>query len=133
MFPPLLEIAAKELIDQGETNLSSYAMFGASANLGMFEGKWYTDSFLSDIEFAQRFNQNFLEIRFNVRTAPANYDIFTILVNGFEKNENMLVYLSNLDMHSGVSGELIQKADSHIFRVPAGIWEIKDGVPQLVK
>lgn len=133
MFPPLLEIAAKELIDQGETNLSSYAMFGASANPGMFESKWYTDSFLKDSKFVQRFKQNFPDIRFNVRTAPANYDIFTILVNGFEKDENMLVYLGNLEKHSGVSGELIQKSNSHIFRIPAGIWKIENGVPQLVK
>lgn len=133
MFPPLLEIMSKELMDQAETNLSSYAMFGVSANPGMFEDKWYTDSFLKDAKFIQRFNQNFADIRFNVRTAPANYDIFTILVKGFEKDENILEYLANLNKYSGVSGELIQKSNTHIFRIPAGIWKIENGVSQLVK
>jgi len=133
MFPPMLEIASKELIDQGQTNISSYAMIGASAEPALFEGKWYTDSYLSNSEFVQKFNKNFPEIRFNVRTAPANYDIFNILVNGFEKGENMLVYLTGLESYSGQSGELTQQPNSHVFRVPAGIWTIKEGKAEMIK
>jgi ABC-type branched-subunit amino acid transport system substrate-binding protein len=133
VFPPLLEIVSKELIDQGQTNISSYAMIGVSSNLEMFEGKWYTDSYLSNIDFVQKFNKNFPDVRFNVRTAPANYDALNILVDGFEKNENMLVYLGNLEKYSGESGELTQKTNSHIFRISAGIWSIQDGKAEIIK
>lgn len=132
MFPPLLEIVSKELFDQGQTNVSSYAMIGASTDPQMFEGKWYTDSMLSDSTFVEKFKKEFPEIRFNVRTAPANYDAIIILIEGFEQNKNIIEYLENLKEYSGKSGELTQ-TQKHVFRIPASIWSIKDGQPVIVK
>jgi ABC-type branched-subunit amino acid transport system substrate-binding protein len=133
MFPPLLEIAGKELMDQGQTNISSYAMFGASTDPKMFEGKWYTDTFLKDMNFVARFSQNFPEIRFVARTAPASYDIINLLIKGFESDKDIMTFLNTQAEFSGQSGELKQEKDSHVFRVPVGIWKIENGQSVIVK
>lgn len=126
MFPPLLEIASKELVDFGENNISSYAMFGASTDISMFEGKWYTDTYLENMDFITRFQREFPEVRFSARTAPIAYDIFNLLVDGFETDTNIIEYLSSTQQFSGQSGQTKQEPGSHAFRVPAGVWEIKD-------
>jgi len=133
MFPPLLEIVTKELFDQGQTNISSYAMFGASTDPKMFEGKWYTDANLKDMDFVKRFELSFPDTRFNVRTAPASYDILKLLVKGFESDTEIMDFLNSQTSYVGQSGDLKQEKDTHVFRVPVGIWTIKDGKALIVK
>lgn len=130
-FPPSLDIIGKEFTNLGITNVAGGAgAFTISADLKIFEGHWYTEA-LSDPMFTARFQTAFPDIRFNIRTGPYGYDAFNILVQGFEKNVDMAVYLAGLKEFNGKVGRQY-KTDGNYFRSMPGIWIIKEGKPVML-
>ncbi len=130
-FPPSLDIIGQEFATLNVANIASAAgAYSVAAEPKIFEGKWYTES-LSDPEFTVRFQKEFPDIRFNIRTGPYGYDAFMMFVQGFEQDADMAVYLKNLNEYKGKVGRLY-KTDGNYFRSKPGVWVIENGKPRVV-
>ncbi len=126
-FPPSLDILGKDMKTMGIKNVAGFGTFALAADLSIFEGDWFTDVKLSDQSIKTRFETAFPNMRFNARTVPEGYDVFTILVSAFESNKPASQYLLDLDGYDGKSGNVMKPVGSNNFSVPVGIWTIKDG------
>lgn len=132
-FPPSIDIVGKELQDFGIKNLSGGAgALSIAANPSIFNGDWYTEVPLADPSFLKRFETQYPEIRFNIRTAPFGYDSVNLLVAGFEKDADMAEYLAGIKEYDGKAGH-ITKPSGNNFRATPSIWEIRDGKPVEVR
>lgn len=131
-YPPALDIISKEFMAAGLTNISTYALFAISPTPEMYNGKWYTDAYLVDAAFAERFKAAYPEVRFNVRTAPYGYDIFNMLVTAFESGEKPEEYFAHLESFEGKVGEVTKEKGSNSFRSLPGLWVIENGVPKVI-
>ncbi len=132
VFPPTLDILAREMTLQQITNFSSNGLLAITADLSLFEGQWYTDNFLSDVAYQAQFTKEYPNTRFNARTAPHGYDIFNLIVRGTESG-NLAEYLKNLNEYDGKVGKAVKGENKNIFTLPIGIWTVKDGKTVLVK
>ncbi len=132
VFPPTLDILAKEMTLQQITDFSSNGLLAISSDLSVFEGRWYTDNFLSDDAYQTEFTAAYPNTRFNARTAPHGYDIFNLIVKGHESG-NIVEYLKNLKEYDGKVGKAVQAENTNIFTLPIGIWEVREGKTVLVK
>lgn len=132
VFPPTLDILAKEMMSQKVTNFSSVGVLAITADLSLFEGQWYTDNFLSDVGYQTKFTTAYPNTRFNARTAPHGYDIFNLIVKGHESG-NIAEYLKNLNEYDGKVGKAVKAENKNIFSLPIGIWEVREGKTVLVK
>lgn len=126
VFPPTLDILAKEMTIQGITNFSSVGLLAISSDLSVFEGKWYTDNYLADQSYFDRFIKAYPSTRFNARTAPHGYDIFNMIVKGNESG-NIVEYIKGLNEYNGMVGRAQKIDNKNIFSLPLSIWQIKDG------
>jgi ABC-type branched-subunit amino acid transport system substrate-binding protein len=131
VFPPTLDILAKEMKDQGVTNFSSVGLLAISADLSLFEGRWYTDNYLADDNYFAKFTAANPTLRFNARTAPHGYDILNLIVKGHEAGD-IVGYIKGLQKYSGKVG-VAKKTNQNTFSLPLGIWEIKDGKTVQIK
>ena len=124
-FPPGLDILGKELKDNSVKPVSASATFGIASDLKVFEGDWSTDGSTSD-EFKARFEKEFPDVRFNVRSAPYGYDSFMLLVKGFESGTpDIASYVGSTTSFEGVAGLTTRVGNN--FRSPASLWVVKDG------
>ncbi len=129
-FPPALDIIGQELKNAGVKAMAGQAgSFTIGAKPEIYNGQWYTEA-LSDPAFTERFAQEYPGVRFNVRMAPFGYDVFNVLVEGFEKGGDMAAYLSGVKDHKGIVN--IYKTNGNFFRSKAGVWTIEDGKPKLL-
>ena len=126
-FPPGMDIAGQELRDAGVKNLSSSAGFGVSSQPDLYEGLWYEDTGVATIDFRNRFELQFPDIRFNVRSAPFGYDMYTMVVKGFESGEGLNEYLSHLTSFHGMAGTTTQAVGTRNFYATPMLWVIKNG------
>jgi hypothetical protein len=74
-FSPTLDILGQQLQDSGVSNLASIVSFSLSERPELFEGGWYTDSFVSP-EFKARLDQRYPASRLATQMMPYAYDSF---------------------------------------------------------
>ena len=131
-LPPALDILGQELYSIGVKNLAAGSgAFTISANPGFYEGNWYSES-LADASFTERFQKDFPETRFNIRTAPYGYDAFMIFVKGFEKGGDIAEYLKSLTAYTGMVGTQNKVSGTNYFSSIPGIYKIENGKPKLI-
>src|SRR5439155_17845835 len=104
-----------------------------SGRLDLFEGVWYTDSNLRDIEFRTRFETRYPDTRFATHMMPYAYDSFRMIVQAYESGQNPAVYLRNLTTFDGTADQLTKAPGSGRFSSTPAVWEIRNGRPAPLK
>jgi ABC-type branched-subunit amino acid transport system substrate-binding protein len=130
-FPPTLDTLGEQLKKAGINNLASIVAFSVSNNPGLFEGNWYTDSYVNE-EFEKRFEQKYPEERFATHMMPYAYDSYKMMVEAFESGEDPTSYLQSLTNYPGTSGTITRKTGEGNFRSTPVVWIIKNGKPELL-
>jgi ABC-type branched-subunit amino acid transport system substrate-binding protein len=131
-FNPALDILGQQLKDSGVRNMASVVAFSISERPELFEGGWYTDSYVSP-EFKARLDQRYPANRLATHMMPYAYDSFNMLVQGFESGEGILTYIRRMTEYSGTAGKITKKAGSGNFRSAPAVWVIKNGKPALAR
>jgi ABC-type branched-subunit amino acid transport system substrate-binding protein len=131
-FNPALDLLGQQLKDAGVRNLASVVAFSLSERPELFEGGWYTDSYVSPA-FKARLDQRYPAARLATHMMPYAYDSFNMLVQGFESGEEILTYIRRITEYSGTAGKITKKAGSGNFRSAPAVWVIKNGTPALVR
>jgi len=129
-FTPALDLLGQQLKDAGVRNMASIVAFSASQRPELFEGGWYTHSYVSP-EFKARLDQRYPETRLATHMMPYAYDSFNMLVQGFESGGEILTYIRRMTEYSGTAGTITKKAGSGNFRSAPAVWVIKNGKPAL--
>jgi branched-chain amino acid transport system substrate-binding protein len=129
-FSPALDLLGEQLKTKGIKNIASIVALSVSNSPGLFEGNWYTDSYV-DSAFKARFEQKYPGVRFATHMMPYAYDSFNMMVQAFESEEDPAKYLQKITEYPGTSGPLTKKAGEGNFRSTPVVWVIKDGRPQL--
>jgi ABC-type branched-subunit amino acid transport system substrate-binding protein len=131
-FPPALDLLGQQLNDAGAQDMASIVAFSASERPELFEGGWYTDSYVSP-EFKARLDQRYPASRLATHMMPYAYDSFNMLVQGFESGEEILAYIRRMTGYDGTAGKITKKAGSGNFRSAPAVWVIKNGKPALAQ
>ncbi len=129
-FNPALDILGQQLRDAGIRNLASVVAFSVSERPELFEGGWYTDSYVSP-EFKARLDQRYPAIRLATHMMPYAYDSYRMLVQGFESGQDILTYVRRMTEYSGTAGKITKAAGSGNFRSAPAMWVIRNGKPML--
>jgi ABC-type branched-subunit amino acid transport system substrate-binding protein len=129
-FNPALDLLGQQLKDAGVRNLASVVAFSVSEQPELFEGGWYTDSYVSP-EFKARLDQRYPTSRLATHMMPYAYDSFNMLVQGFESGEEILTYIRGMTEYDGTAGKITKKAGSGNFRSAPAVWMIKNGKPAM--
>ena len=129
-FNPALDILGQQLKDSGVRNLATVVAFSVSEKPELFEGGWYTDSYVSP-EFKARLDQRYPGTRLATHMMPYAYDSFRLLVEAFESGQDVLTYIRGMTEFSGTAGKITKQAGTGNFRSAPAIWVIKDGKPIL--
>jgi ABC-type branched-subunit amino acid transport system substrate-binding protein len=129
-FNPALDLLGEQLRDAGVRNLASTVAFSVSERPELFEGGWYTDSYVSP-EFKARLDQRYPTSRLATHMMPYAYDSFKMLVQGFESGEEILTYIRGMTEYDGTAGTITKKAGSGNFRSAPAVWTIKNGKPAM--
>jgi ABC-type branched-subunit amino acid transport system substrate-binding protein len=131
-FNPALDILGQQFKDSGVHNLASIVSFSLSERPDLFEGGWYTDSYVSP-EFKARLDQRYPASGLATHMMPYAYDSFKMLVEGFESRQDVLTYVRGMTEYSGTAGKITKEAGSGNFRSRPAVWAINNGKPDLVK
>jgi ABC-type branched-subunit amino acid transport system substrate-binding protein len=131
-FTPALDLLGQQLQEAGVRNLASIVAFSASERPELFEGGWYTDSYVSP-EFKAHLNQRYPATRLATHMMPYAYDSFNMLVQGFESGEEILTYIRSMTGYDGTAGQITKKPGSGNFRSTPAVWVIKSGKPALMQ
>jgi ABC-type branched-subunit amino acid transport system substrate-binding protein len=129
-FNPALDILGQQLSESGIHNLASVVAFSISDKPELFEGGWYTDSYVSPA-FKARLDQRYPETRLATHMMPYAYDSFKMLVQGFESGEDVLPYFRRMTEYDGTAGMITKEAGTGNFRSAPAVWVIKNGRPTL--
>jgi len=131
-FNPALDLLGQQLKDAGVRNLASVVAFSLSERPELFEGGWYTDSYVSPA-FKARLDQRYPATRLATHMMPYAYDSFNMLVQGFESGEDILPYIRHMTEYNGTAGKITKQAGSGNFRSAPAVWAIKNGKPALAR
>lgn len=133
VFPPALEVLAKQLKEMGENKpLTAIEAFNFVEDKSIFEGQWYIGAAEINDEFAKRFRDRAkIESIFAVGNS---YDAIILFYNAFESykgegkpsGEYIKDYLSNVKNYHGKVGN-ISVDENGIFQSQAIVKVIKDG------
>jgi ABC-type branched-subunit amino acid transport system substrate-binding protein len=129
---PGLDLLAEQLRDAKIRNVASVVAPSVSDRMELFEGTWYTDSNLREIEFKQRFEEKYPGTKFATHMMPYAYDDLNMIVQAFERGENPAVYLRNIRTYDGTAGTLTKQPGSGNFASTPAVWVIANGKPALV-
>ena len=110
--------------------MASVVAFSISERPELFEGGWYTDSYVSP-GFRARLDQRYPATRLATHMMPYAYDSLKILVQGFERGD-VLNHIRGMTDYDGTAGRITKKAGTGNFRSAPAVWVIKDGRPTLV-
>jgi len=132
-FPPSIDVLGKELKNLGIKNYGGTGTYAISPDPSTFNDAWFSDIALGDVGFKVQFEAAYPDVRFNVRTAPEGYDVFTMLVKAFESGSVPAEYISSLTSYEGKVGKATKAVDSGVFNLPVGIWKIENGKAVQVK
>jgi ABC-type branched-subunit amino acid transport system substrate-binding protein len=131
-FNPALDLLGQQLKDASVRNLASIVSFSLSERPELFEGGWYTDSYVSPT-FKARLDQRYPTGRLATHMMPYAYDSFNMLVQGFESGEDILPYIRRITEYHGTAGKITKQAGSGNFRSAPAVWVIKNGRPALAR
>lgn len=129
-FNPALDLLGQQLNDAGIHNLASVVAFSVSDRPEVFEGGWYTDSYVSPA-FKARLDLRYPNTRLATHMMPYAYDSFKMLVDGFESGQEVLPYFRSMTEYDGTAGKITKKAGTGNFRSAPAVWVIKSGKPTL--
>ena len=130
-FNPALDLLGQQLRDSGVRNMASVVAFSISEKPELFEGGWYTDSYISP-EFKVRLDQRYPATRLATHMMPYAYDSLKILVQGFERGD-VLNYIRGMTEYDGTAGKITKEAGTGNFRSAPAVWVIKNGRPTLAE
>jgi len=131
-FNPALDLLGQQLKDAGVRNLASIVAFSLSERPELFEGGWYTDSYVSP-EFKTQLDQRYPAARLATHMMPYAYDSFNMLVQGLESGEDILTYIRRITEYRGTAGKITKQAGTGNFRSAPAVWVIKNGTPALAR
>ena len=129
-FEPALGLLGQQLRDAGIQRMATVVAFSVSNRPELFEGGWYTDSYVSP-EFKRRLDQKYPNTRLATHMMPYAYDSFRMLVQGFESGQDVLTYVRQMTTFDGTAGKITKTAGTGNFRSAPAVWEIKNGRPEL--
>jgi len=130
-FNPALDVLGQQLADAGIHALASVVAFSISDRPRLFEGGWYTDSYVSPA-FRARLDERYPSTRLVTHMMPYAYDSFRILVQGFESGKGILPFVRGMTEYDGTAGKITKAAGTGNFRSTPAVWVIRDGKPSLV-
>ena len=130
-FNPALDILGGQLRAAGVRNLASVVAFSISEAANVFEGGWYTDSYVSPA-FKTRLEQRYPGERLATHMMPYAYDSYRLLVDAFESGTDPLTYIRNMTEFQGTAGIITKAAGTGNFRSAPAVWQITNGRPALV-
>ena len=104
--------------------------FSLSGTPEPFEGRWYTDSYVSP-EFKARLDRRYPATRLVTHMMPYGYDSFAILVKAFESGQDVLTYVRRMTEYDGTAGRITKQAGTGNFRSTPAVWVIRNGKPTL--
>jgi hypothetical protein len=130
-FNPMLDLLGQQLRDAGVRNMASVVAFSISERPELFEGGWYTDSYVSPA-FKTRLDQRFPRTRLATHMMPYAYDSLKILVQGFERGD-VLSHIRGMTEYDGTAGRITKKAGTGNFRSAPAVWVIRNGRPTLLE
>jgi ABC-type branched-subunit amino acid transport system substrate-binding protein len=125
-FNPALDILGQQLKDSGVRSLASVVAFSLSEKPELFEGGWYTDSYVSP-RFHARLERRYSGSRLITHMMPYAYDSFRMLVQAFESGQDATTYVRRMTAFSGTAGRITKEAGTGNFRSRPAIWVIKNG------
>jgi ABC-type branched-subunit amino acid transport system substrate-binding protein len=131
-FNPALDILGQQLRDANIRSLASVVAFSVSERPELFEGGWYTDSYVSP-EFKSRLDQRYPGIRLATHMMPYAYDSFRMLVQGFESDQDVLTYIRRMTEFNGTAGRITKESGTGNFRSAPAVWLIRNGRPVLAQ
>jgi ABC-type branched-subunit amino acid transport system substrate-binding protein len=130
-FNPAMDTLGRQLQEAGVRNLASVVAFSLSESPELFEGGWYTDSYVSP-EFKERLEQRYPGTRMATHMMPYAYDSFRMMVEGFESEPGVLAHVRGLTEYQGTAGKITKQAGTGNFRSSPAVWAIKNGKPTLL-
>jgi ABC-type branched-subunit amino acid transport system substrate-binding protein len=131
-FNPALDLLGAQLRDAGITDLASVVAFSLTEQPELFEGGWYTDSYVGP-EFGERLRRRYPDERLATHMVPYAYDSLKMLVQGFESGPDVLDYIRGLTSYNGTAGMITKEAGTGNFRSAPAVWVIENGKPVLVE
>jgi ABC-type branched-subunit amino acid transport system substrate-binding protein len=129
-FNPALDLLGQQLRDAGIRSLASVVAFSISERPELFEGGWYTDSYVSP-EFKARLDRRYPGTRLATHMMPYAYDSFRMLVQAFESGRDVLGYIRGMTGFAGTAGKITKQAGTGNFRSAPAVWVIENGRPTL--
>ena len=129
-FNPALDLLGAQLRDAGITDLASVVALSLTEKPELFEGGWYTDSYVGP-EFSERLRRRYPDERLATHMVPYAYDSFNMLVQGFENGPDVLAYIRGMTAYNGTAGMITKEAGSGNFRSAPAVWVIENGKPVL--
>lgn len=130
-FNPALDLLGQQLRDADIRRLASVVAFSISEKPELFEGGWYTDSYMSPA-FKARLDKRYPSIRLATHMMPYAYDSFNMLVQGFESADGVLPHVRRMTEYAGTAGKITKQAGTGNFRSSPAVWVIKNGKPTLL-
>jgi ABC-type branched-subunit amino acid transport system substrate-binding protein len=125
-FNPALDMLGQQLREAGVDRMASVVAFSVSASPNVFEGGWYTDTYVSP-EFKARLERRYPGTRLVTHMMPYAYDSYQILVDAFESGDNALTYIRQMTEYQGTAGMITKAAGTGNFRSAPAVWHIVNG------
>jgi ABC-type branched-subunit amino acid transport system substrate-binding protein len=129
-FNPALDLLGQQLREAGIRDLASVVALSISDRPDLFEGAWYTDSYVSP-EFKARLDRRFAGSRLATHMMPYAYDSFRMLVDAFESGEDVLNHIRGLTSYDGTAGRITKESGTGNFRSSPAVWVMRGGRPTL--
>ena len=130
-FNPTLDILGQQLREAGVRNVASVVAFSISDRPELFEGGWYTDSYVSP-QFKARLERRYPDTRLATHMMPYAYDSYRMLVEAFENGQDPVTYIRQMTEFRGTAGTITKAAGTGNFRSSPAVWQIVDGRPTLI-
>lgn len=125
-FNPALDLLGEQLRLAGIRNLSAIVALAISDRPSLFEGAWYTDSYV-DEKLRARFEARYPDTRFVAHMIPYAYHSLNILLDGFESGTPIGDYVRGVTRHQGAAGIITRAPGTGNFRSSPMVWVITDG------
>jgi ABC-type branched-subunit amino acid transport system substrate-binding protein len=131
-FNPALDLLGRQLNDAGIHNIAAIVALAITERPDLFEGAWYTDSFV-DKGLRARFEATNPDTRFVAHMIPYAYDSFNILVDAFESGQDVAGYVRAVTRYRGTAGTIVRPPGRGNYRSTPAVWIIANGRPAIVK
>jgi ABC-type branched-subunit amino acid transport system substrate-binding protein len=127
---PSLDALGEQLREAGIRDVSSVVALSLSDQPALFEGAWYTDSWV-DPAFVARFEAKYPETRFATHMMPYAYDSLKLVVEAFESGQDPAAYIRSKTTYDGNAGRVTREPGSGNYRSRPAVWSITNGKPAM--